>query len=152
MTKSCICGKDFHVAEWQIRSGRGKFCSKRCAYDNKPPQSGFQKGHPVYENTEATRFVKGQTAWNKGIPNPLKKENPGYDALHEWVERWKGKPRECESCGDRKSRFYDWANKSGEYLRDLDDWLRLCRRCHRQHDSGEMKGKGSLKWNNWGRA
>lgn len=113
----CVCGKEFHVAPWQLKSGRGKFCSKRCAYDNPSPNAGFQKGHPVYANTEATRFKKGQTPHNKGKPSPLKKENPGYDALHEWVERWRGKPKKCSNCLSTKDRFYDWANLSGEYIR-----------------------------------
>jgi len=27
-----------------------------------------------------------------------------------------------------------WANKSGEYLRDKDDWIRLCCKCHKKYD------------------
>lgn len=64
----------------------------------------------------------------------------GYRNLHYWVERQLGKPEICEHCGkiERRSRFIDWANKSGEYKRNINDWLRLCRSCHSLYDYGNM--------------
>lgn len=53
-----------------------------------------------------------------------------YRALHDWVARELGKPMECENC-DIPANKYEWANISGEYLKDLSDWARLCTRCHR---------------------
>ena len=53
-----------------------------------------------------------------------------------WVARWLGKPDICEHCGRNglKGRQIDWANKSHDYLRDLNDWIRLCKPCHRKYD------------------
>lgn len=65
----------------------------------------------------------------------------GYSALHAWVSREKGSPAYCEHCGTTDSPMFDWANKSGEYLRDLDDWLRLCRSCHTKYDNKGFQAK-----------
>ena len=62
-----------------------------------------------------------------------KGEKVGYIALHDWVSLHKGKPEKCEHCNNPKGRF-EWANKSHEYKRDLDDWLRLCTSCHIKYD------------------
>lgn len=65
-----------------------------------------------------------------------KGDKVGYDALHNWVARELGKPDTCEHCGRSglRGRFIQWANKSGEYLRDLNDWIRLCAKCHYAYD------------------
>lgn len=58
----------------------------------------------------------------------------GYDALHDWVRRQLGNPQKCEHCGTCKKKMYHWANKSGDYKRELDDWIRLCVPCHSKYD------------------
>jgi len=60
-------------------------------------------------------------------------DDVSYSALHHWVRKYKPKPVACEHCGTT-SRSLDWANKSREYKRDLDDWIALCQRCHRAYD------------------
>lgn len=88
----------------------------------------FKKGH---------KFIKGgEKGWLKGgNKNPnWKGDNVSYDGLHDWVEYHKGKPRKCEKCGKLGEKYYDWANISHQYKRDLDDWMRLCRKCHKQYD------------------
>lgn len=62
-----------------------------------------------------------------------------YSGLHHWVVRNLGKPTVCEHCGKQglKGRYIDWANKSHEYRRSLDDWIRLCRPCHKAYDKPE---------------
>lgn len=62
-----------------------------------------------------------------------------YSTLHIWVQRWKGKANHCEHCGlDKipkgKKRFFEWANKSHKYKRDLTDWIQLCCLCHGKYD------------------
>lgn len=59
-----------------------------------------------------------------------------YRALHNWVERTLGKPATCEYCGKicTGRNTIHWANKTGKYLRRVNDWLRLCVKCHRKHD------------------
>lgn len=61
-------------------------------------------------------------------------DNVGYGALHDWVRKYKGTPSLCEHCGTSHAKKFEWANKSHEYLRDLDDWIRLCTKCHRKYD------------------
>lgn len=65
-----------------------------------------------------------------------------YDSLHNWVVRYRGKKKECSHCGLNDSKkTYHWANLSGEYKRELDDWVRLCVPCHSKMD----KGRGSMQ-------
>ncbi len=64
-----------------------------------------------------------------GPAHPLGRGNSvGYDALHSWVKRYKTKPLMCERCNSKKT--FDLANKSGKYLRDINDFEWLCRKCH----------------------
>lgn len=53
-----------------------------------------------------------------------------YSGVHAWVRRTLGTPSTCENCSVTSGITFDWANLSGEYLRDESDWARLCRRCH----------------------
>jgi hypothetical protein len=71
------------------------------------------------------------------------------NAIHEWVERHLGKPRVCSHCNSTTSKRYDWANLSGKYKRDLKDWIRLCRSCHRKFDKAAKKmwlTKKGIEW------
>jgi hypothetical protein len=36
-------------------------------------------------------------------------------------------------CG--RARYTEWANISGAYLRDLDDYAEMCKPCHSEFDS-----------------
>lgn len=68
-----------------------------------------------------------------------KGENVSYRNLHRWVERYSGKPSRCEHCGSYNlmGRKIHWANISGRYLRNLNDWIRLCVKCHKAFDKTE---------------
>ena len=65
----------------------------------------------------------------------------GYVALHSWLRRELGKPNRCDFCGrnDENQNIYEWANKSGYYLRELNDWMRLCKKCHNRYDAERKK-------------
>ena len=56
--------------------------------------------------------------------------------FHKWVENHLGTPSNCVFCKNENlnSRQYHWANKSGKYIRNLSDWLRLCVKCHKSYD------------------
>lgn len=72
-----------------------------------------------------------------------KGEDVTYSELHNWVARHRGRPSLCEHCGTTEGLF-DWANISGEYRRDLADFMRLCKSCHIRHDAairGERTGR-----------
>ena len=70
-----------------------------------------------------------------GKNHPLwKGDEVGYSSLHKWVTRHKGSPKFCEGCGDESKERYEWANISGKYERDLEDFIRLCKSCHFKYD------------------
>ena len=72
-----------------------------------------------------------------------KGDKVGYDALHDWVDRKKGKPIKCIKCGDKPKSAYriHWANKSGKYKREVSDWISLCVCCHAKYDKWWIKRK-----------
>lgn len=84
------------------------------------------------------------SGWNKGIktnitPPNYKGKNVSYSGLHHWVKYHKGKATYCTRCGldkvpENKKRYFEWANISGEYKRDLLDWQPMCVKCHRAMD------------------
>ena len=115
------------------KSDKGLYC-KRCGYGHRKRPSGLKY---MMHKENPTNFKKGMIPWNKGIPSLLKKDNPGYDALHEWVQRWANDPGKCEGCGSTKN--LEWSNKTEKYLRDLSDWQRLCKKCHCRYDFDNFK-------------
>ena len=60
-----------------------------------------------------------------------KGDEVGNGALHEWIRRHKPTPEYCEHCNLTVSR-YDAHNISGNYIRDIDDFVYLCKSCHRK--------------------
>ena len=56
-----------------------------------------------------------------------------YSALHYWVRDHKTKTGRCKACG-KEGRPTEWANISGEYHRDLDDFEEQCRSCNIKGD------------------
>ena len=119
--KYCLdCGNE--------KSNKGLYC-KKCGYSHRVRPRGLVY---IKHKENPTSFKKGTIPWNKGKPSKLMKKNPGYDALHEWVERWVGKPKVCEFCGSTKNMQI--ANRSGKYLREFSDWLMLCTKCHQRYD------------------
>lgn len=107
------------------------------------------------------RFIKGlhynrHTEFKRGASSPRKgKKNPGwtnktsfkgrkdlweqnvreYQAVHRWIIKEKGQPEFCENCKKSGKGLYHWANVTGKYLRNIDDWFRLCHLCHKTFDS-----------------
>ena len=79
-----------------------------------------------------------------GEKNPMwKGVKAGYAAIHYWVSNNFGKPNKCEHCGkeNHKYKSIHWANKSGNYLRDIKDWIRLCVVCHKKFDMSRLANK-----------
>lgn len=64
----------------------------------------------------------------------------GYAAIHKWLYDRKERTGICELCGhepiDKNGRIStDFANISGDYRRDVEDYIEVCRSCHRWWDS-----------------
>lgn len=111
----------------------------------------------VLENSG--RFKKGQNPWNKNLKgihlspdtefqkgdfadnNHMfwKGDEAGYTAKHQWIHRKFGKASQCVHCGIEDAKRYEWANVSGEYKRNIDDWLELCKSCHIKYDGSAYK-------------
>lgn len=99
------------------------------------------KGRPSWikgkHHSESTR-AKLKIARDKIVPI-WTGTRAQYLAIHRWVYKKLGQPNHCEECGitevpkDRK-RFFTWANISQKYRKRINDWKRLCYRCHKQYD------------------
>jgi hypothetical protein len=67
-------------------------------------------------------LTQNENHWN------WKGDDVGYDGLHRWLSSHYTK-KQCDFCGANDKKL-DWANISDNYLRDRNDFLVLCRRCH----------------------
>lgn len=110
-TKKCIqckkifnCPRKMGIGVWTKR----KYCSKKCK--DLSPQPKGESAH----------------AW--------KVEGIGYSGVHRWLYRECGLPSQCKHCGTTESKRFEWANISGEYKRDITDFIRLCAKCHDKYD------------------
>ena len=85
------------------------------------------------QTTEETKQKLRDRTKGESIKNWLG-DFAGYDAMHRWVEREKGKPYKCEHCERTDKKKYEWANIDHSYKRNIDDYIRLCTSCHRKYD------------------
>ena len=53
-----------------------------------------------------------------------KGDSVGYRGIHHWINKILKKPKNCELCdrGGLTGRKIHWANLSGNYKRDVNDW------------------------------
>lgn len=76
-----------------------------------------------------------------------KKDRIVIGAMHQYLHKHYGDPKECENpyC-DHKSKFFDYCLKKGrKYSKDINDYLRLCRGCHRKYDWTPEKTRQAIK-------
>jgi len=106
-----ICSKEFFTTITEINRGGGNCCSRECWY---------KRFNQIVKRGEEAPSWKGDSV--------------GKSALHDWVYSQKGAPKLCEDCETTEAKQYDWANISGEYKRDVNDFKRLCRACHAKFD------------------
>lgn len=79
------------------------------------------------------KIGKNYNLGKTGEEHPLwKGDQIVYPTLHAWMRKNKPKPLLCEICEERSPT--EIANKSGEYLRDTNDYWWTCRSCHRRID------------------
>ena len=62
----------------------------------------------------------------------------GYQGVHRWINIVAGQPSHCVHCKTTEDRKYQWANVSGKYRRDINDFIRLCVPCHKRYDMTEV--------------
>jgi hypothetical protein len=102
---------------------------------------GWNKGMKGYTNSGS--FVKGSKGYwlgKKRLNSQEEKswnwkgDNAGYFAMHDWVERHKGKASHCVDCGTLNAKKYEWSNIDHLYRRNLDDYISRCSSCHKKYD------------------
>ena len=124
--KICLgCGKKFKRKQnyFGIQWTKVKYCSHQC----------FGK---ILSKIQFQRF-KDETVHPK-----WKGDRVGYYGVHDWITKHYGQPKKCENCGlNNLNKKYHWANLSGNHLRDIKDWKRLCVSCHRLYDYGKTNKK-----------
>lgn len=127
--KICVtCSKPFTVTPSYSAKGYGKFCEASCYFKSEEVKIGARSNiGKKFPNREG----KANHKW--------KGDDVGYFALHDWVKGKLGKADHCENCGldqipKGMTRYFQWANISHEYKRDLADWMQLCCKCHWHFD------------------
>lgn len=125
-----ICKKPFTTNNTEIkrRGGGGYCCSRKCFFIH------FRE---IVKHEEESPNWKGSKV--------------GKSALHNWVVRQLGKPNKCEHCGTTTAKKYEWSNISQKYKRDVNDWQRLCTKCHAKYDytTRQKKWRKSVQKLGW---
>lgn len=115
--------------------------------------------------SEAAKVHQDRFRFNNPMKNTNQKgENNGnfkgykdYASLHASLRVWYGIPIKCEFCGklrdETKRRNIDWANVTGEYRIERENWKPLCVDCHTRFDkwvvviySGGLDSTTLLYW------
>lgn len=90
-------------------------------------KSGFCRAHINRHCSEETKHKIRLTKLAEKNPN-WRGQSVKYGGLHLWVRSRLQRPKCCQRCS--KEGKLDLANISQKYLRDLNDWIYLCRQCH----------------------
>jgi len=144
MEKKCIeCGKLFKKPytcskdRWQKR----QFCSLYCGRSSiktREKISQSNKGKNKMGKVHKSKLI-ALSKQRTGNNHPgWKGKSASYAALHKWVNKYNGRPLECEHCGTTNNEVgrsnLHWANIDHLYNRNLDDYLPLCPSCHGKYD------------------
>lgn len=137
------CSKGIYRKPYLLKKFKHFYCSNECRLKvfntNRIPWNKGTKGicKPNSGSIKKGQRLSPKTEF-KNYPHKFKGNISDYKSLHYWVTSRLGRPKVCEHCGSSENRVYHWANKSGNYLKDLSDWLRLCVPCHQRYD-GRIK-------------
>jgi len=73
-----------------------------------------------------------------------KGDNASYAAKHIWFKNNWVRPSYCEHCGKNPPEIkrFEWANTTGVYTRNREDYLNLCTSCHMRMDQGRYCKRG----------
>jgi endogenous inhibitor of DNA gyrase (YacG/DUF329 family) len=157
-----ICGKKFKRKQIEIEKKGGKFCSYRCYWKDllgrpNTSKTKFKKGQKAWNkglngnNYLSPEAKKKMSVWKDKFENKSprwKGMKAGYFAKHIHIVKHYGHAPQCEYCkvigkkifagGNRYRWSIEWANVSGKYLRDRNDYVGLCKACHMKFDSGQI--------------
>jgi len=119
-------------------SHREEIRAKGRAYEEKRRRAAGMPALGSPESTENRR--RARKLAGDEHPN-WKGDAVGYFALHAWIERHGRKTGICSHCGASpdpprgRTIGTEWANLSGDYQRDRDDYAEVCIPCHRAMDA-----------------
>lgn len=128
----CECGNKIKTRRNRLTKG----ATKSCGCLNKEIHSKLLKKY-------------ASSKQHKGCGNPMWiGDDVGYNGIHSWLTR-NFKKEFCEKCNSKK--LIEWALKKGfKHERKRENYLILCRSCHRKYDFDEQKLfkmlQGKLIW------
>ena len=94
----------------------------------------YKKGVKRPKEVEEKRLLRLREAITGAKNSNWVGDKVSNNAVHGWVKRWKGFPKQCEFCGTTTAKKLEWANIDHTYRRVLEDYIRLCTKCHRNYD------------------
>lgn len=130
LVKCGSCGKEFEVSEYEVKRGRGKYCSYKCtgkatgsANAKKKDMTGMN--NPNWKGGISNQWSRYAREAEKRSPEKARARQMVRDA----VKSGKLFRKPCEVCGNPKSEAHH-----DDYSKPLEvRWL--CRRDHRAHHS-----------------
>jgi len=103
------------------------------------------KGHGF--SKETIEKMKRNHADFNGSKNPnWRGDNVGIIGVHVWLKKYFKKKMICEFCGKigKTPLSIDWAKlRNKPYTRDRNNFIELCRSCHKKYDRKDRKGNGN---------
>lgn len=103
-----------------------------------------QANSPIKKGNKLASCNFGEKHWN------WQRNDPSYKAIHDWLRKKYGNANKCENkkciyprkCARGKlmikPKQYQWANTSGQYKRDIKNFVQLCASCHKLFDLGKI--------------
>ncbi len=127
---------------WKGGKPKCLVCNKQLThYDRKYclEHRPFTFQHSKEHRDIKSKLMQGNQLRKGLLGNGWKDEKASYHPKHSWMNNHFGRPTTCEHCGKigLKSRQIHWANKDHKYLRQRDNWLRLCAKCHYIYDKNK---------------
>lgn len=123
---------------------KGQHFSRRTEFKKglTPWNKGLSQSAETKEKIRLTK-LKNNNSYKRlvGELNPMwKGDEISYRQKHRRIRNILGCPIVCTNCKvyisftKHKHPNIEWANISGEYSLDLDDWVALCTKCHARFD------------------
>ncbi len=135
LEQTCLtCHSNFWARTDAINKGMGKFCTRNCM-----GKSYWQESHTPW-NKGSKGLSKANSGSFKSGDWKFKGSRTDYINLHNKIRKMFGTPDTCEHCNKNGliGKAIHWANKSGSYRLEKDDWLRLCAKCHFVYDKVQV--------------
>lgn len=142
----------YERTEWHREQKKGQIPWNKGKKTGHTPWNKGKKGtyHTGFAYWKGKTFTKEHaekiSRWHEENKMFWKGDFAGYAAMHKWVEKLKGKPNKCELCGKTGDRF-QWANVDHQYKRKLEDYIRMCPKCHCKYDKENNLRDGAYERN-----